>query len=169
MKTWITILGFLLIAASFTLSCHRFPPVRSTPMTVAESDGGDSSATGQATICYWPDRPAFDFQRWREYLETRLELDSAAVDTIPAGRYSVLVEFATDQSGQVCKAEIAVDPGYGLGQRVFDAVMRYKEGRTGKISSASSKSLAWRRQVVTFLVEEEEETCERRALNGIIP
>jgi hypothetical protein len=102
---------------------------------------------------------------WPEYLQRTLELDSLSVDSIPAGAYTVYAHFSIDSIGRISDVSITTDPGYGLGQRVMQAILYYKgEWKPGMGNGKPVKS--YRMQPVTFIVEEEKE-CEDNSSPGL--
>ena len=100
-----------------------------------------------------------DSQIWENYLKSNLVLDDASLDTIPAGNYTVFVQFVIDKEGKIGDASINKDPGYGLGQKVVKTISGYK-GLWKPALSNGRLILSYRLQPVTFIVEEEKEECE---------
>lgn len=48
------------------------------------------------------DEPAtIDLQEWENYLQSNLALDDASVETMPAGNYTVFVQFLIDEEGKI--------------------------------------------------------------------
>jgi hypothetical protein len=63
-----------------------------------------------------------DLKKWADYFNKNLGLDSASLDTIPAGRYTVLVQFSIGVEGRLSDISILKDPGYGLSQRIIKVI-----------------------------------------------
>jgi hypothetical protein len=51
--------------------------------------------------CIFPEEPTADLEIWKKYLSDSLVLDDASLDTIPAGRYTVFVQFDVGKNGQL--------------------------------------------------------------------
>jgi hypothetical protein len=99
--------------------------------------------------------PSFDKKEWRGYLMNNLALDSAAVDTIPAGKYTANILFAIDNEGKIADVLIKNDPGYGLGKRAMDIISQYKGQWQWTASPYGRELKSYRVQPVTFIIEEE--------------
>lgn len=100
-----------------------------------------------------------DEKHWREYLMKSLELDSLSINTIPAGTYKASALFIIDTSGKLSEIRIENDPGYGLGKRVAKCLSSYP-GCWVPAERNGRKIKAFRRQVITFIVGEEEACSE---------
>lgn len=92
-----------------------------------------------------------DWKDWSTYLQNNLQLDSAFTDTIPPGTYRAIINFEIGKDGTIAKASILMDPGHGLGLKALMVVKNYKR----KIADPSN-SVRYRRQPITFIIEEEE-------------
>lgn len=79
----------------------------------------------EITICEWPIERQLNWKEWTLYLQKSLALDSASLDSIPAGTYSVLVQLVIEGKGKIKVISVLKDPGYGLGQRVENAILHY--------------------------------------------
>jgi hypothetical protein len=58
-------------------------------------------------------------EKWKEFLIMNLTLDDASFDTICAGTYRVMVQLVSRSSGQLDDIKIIMDPGYGLGSKMY--------------------------------------------------
>ncbi len=103
---------------------------------------------------------------WIKFLEDNLQLDSIAIDSIPAGNFTVVVQFAIERNGQLNDVRIIKDPGYGLGQRVKKVLSGYKDQWKPSVIKNQTVS-STRIQPITFVVEEDE--CELPLTTKIIP
>ena len=99
-----------------------------------------------------------DGRHWQTYLDRNLQLDSLESDTLPAGTYSITVLFAIDKEGCITNVRIQNDSGYGLGDKII-RVMSGCNLRWIPAERNGRKVKAFRRQVITFIVEEE---CEEK-------
>lgn len=117
---------------------------------IIQSDTQDS---GDVIICEFPTEPETNIQEWTTYLQNNLILDDASLDTIPAGTYTVLVQFVIDDKGKIRDVSIMKDPGYGLGQRGVKAIEHYE----GLWDPSIEDEISYRRQPITFIVEEDDE------------
>ena len=109
--------------------------------------------SGDEIISEFPTEPETNIQEWTTYLQNSLILDDASLDTIPAGIYTVLVQFVIDDQGKIRDVSIMKDPGYGLGQRGLKAIQHYE----GLWNPSIEDEISYRRQPITFIVEEDDE------------
>ena len=96
-----------------------------------------------------------DIQHWRAYLEQNLQLDSLA----PPGTYSITATFIIGKNGCIDEVKILSDPGYGLGKKAAKVIAEYQQWFPAERNGRKVK--AYRKQVITIIVEEEEE-CEEK-------
>jgi hypothetical protein len=95
-------------------------------------------------------------KEWTDWLNQNLELDSLAADTMPAGRYTVLVAFSVGKDGTLGDLNILSDPGFGLGERVKKVLANCREIWKPVLYNGDI-IMSHHRQPITFVVEEE---CE---------
>ena len=161
MKSLIEIVRFFFIILSFFVltSCNS-----QSTKTINESEiqappiQVDSLGIEESIFCAFPPEP--DIKKWRTYLEKNLELDSASVDSIPSGNYTVLVQFTIGEKGEPKDIAVIKDPGYGLGQRVINVIANSTD--VWKPFMVNGKFIKeYCRQSITFQVEEEEK-CENK-------
>lgn len=105
-------------------------------------------------VCIFPEETLVDIEKWKKYLMTSLVLDSASMDTIPAGTYTVIVDFSIGEKGRLSNVSVVKDPGYGLGKRVIEVLLTC-EGIWKPAMYKGRPILNYRRQPITFIVEEE--------------
>ncbi len=110
-------------------------------------------------VCIFEIEAEVQYEKWKRYLIRNLELDSLTTDTIPPGTYSVKINFEINSTGKLQNAKVAIDPGYGLGERVKKVVSGYKDFWKPAIRKGNPVS-SFRTQMVTFIVEQEEEYCK---------
>jgi hypothetical protein len=149
------------------LLCFSFadsPTVDTTvPVTVEAGKPGEEE--DGIIICEVPAQPTVDFDRWKNYLNDRLELDSAALDTIPAGRYTVWVRFTVGVNGQPDIVNILTDPGYGLGKRVSTVITDCRGLWKYPFADKNEAMVSYHQQPITFIIEKEE-ICENKVAPG---
>ena len=104
-----------------------------------------------------------DFDTWSRYLQTNLELDSAEVSKIPAGKYTVFIQFIVEADGRLSDFKIVKEPGYGLGEKVLKVFSNYN-GRWKTAEQSGIPVKSYRKQPVTFVVEEEDE-CDSESFH----
>jgi hypothetical protein len=109
-------------------------------------------------ICVFAMEPV-ETKHWRAYLQDSLELDSAFTSKIPPGRYRTIIEFEANKDGYILNAKIILDPGYGLGEKALQEIKKYKSRVLSPNASGS-----FRRQPITFVIEEEDEEEENECL-----
>ena len=141
------IIPFILL---FIFGCNRMKeiPYQNNTENIETEDAQDNSFT----IC-GPDA-SIDLKEWQKYLHDNLVLDSISVDTIPAGTYITFIQFVIDERGKITDVSITKDSGYGLGQRTANVISQYK-GRWKPAQGNEYPVKSYRRQPVTFIVEEE--------------
>jgi adenine specific DNA methylase Mod len=148
MKTFIFLFGL-----SFFLECKENSQeflVERTQMknSFSKEDNPDT------IICYFPLEPLVDTKKWQKFLQDNLVLNSSSIDTIPAGKYTVVAGFSIDADGEIDDVSILKDPGYGFGKRVANVIVYYRNQQ--KISKKYMESFkSYRRQLITFIIEEE--------------
>jgi hypothetical protein len=146
--------SFLRQHSSELVSTH-FWDIADKTLPVLNQQGNDIISDTNIFICEVPIEATTDMEQWRAYLEKNLELDEQVLDTIPAGRYTAIIQFEIDKEGKVTHAQITTDPGYGLGKKAIDAVLHY----TGTWQPAwmrGSAIKAYRSQSITFVIEEDD-------------
>ena len=121
-----------------------------------QSIQSETEDSGDVIICEIPIEAETNIQEWRAYLQNSLILDDASLDTIPAGTYTVVVQFVIDDKGKIRDVTIMKDAGYGLGQRGVKAIEHY-EGLWKPSIQDGRATISYRRQPITFLVEEDDE------------
>jgi hypothetical protein len=158
--TFITVFIFLLI--SWNSGVKKFPYKNDTINIQQQNeclkDSQPKKDTEEFFGCILYSVPSFETKEWRDYLLDNLVLNSAAVDTIPAGKYTTNIQFEIDDKGKVVNVSIKTDPGYGLGKRAMDIISQYKGQWEWTASPYGRQIKNYRIQPVTFIVEEGEET-----------
>jgi hypothetical protein len=142
---------------------HIQDSLRDTSIDIFEIDQDNDSAI----ICDFPPEPEVDRKKWITYLTSRLELDSASLDTIPAGTYTVLVQFTIDEKGNLKDVCVLKDPGYGLSQRVVKVISNCP-GLWKPSTFRGRVTKSYRNQPITFIVEKDEDECEKKISAGLI-
>ncbi len=112
-------------------------------------------------ICNFPPELEVDSKKWMTYLTKNLELDSAALDTIPAGCYTVLARFSINENGDLEDVFVLKDPGFGLSQRVIKVISNCK-GLWKPSIYLGRVTKSYRTQPITFIVEKDENECEKK-------
>jgi len=91
-------------------------------------------------------------QAWSKFLERNLNQDIPTEAGAPAGKYTVLVSFIVDASGNVSNVVAENDPMYGTAN---EAVRVIKRGPPWKPAIQNGRTVAYRvRQAITFVVSE---------------
>lgn len=125
----------------------------------------DTSRTDDVFSCIFEieEEPLPNREAWLNFLQNNLQLDSVSADTIPAGVFTVLVQFVIDENGKLGEVSILKDPGYGLGKRVLTVLSGYKDH--WKPARQNNKIIRnVRRQPITYVIEE----CEDEVPTGLI-
>ena len=137
--------------------------LRDTSIDIFENDQDNDSAI----ICDIPPEPEVDRKKWVDYLTKSLELDSASLDTIPAGTYTVLAQFTIDEKGNLKDVCVLKDPGFGLSQRVIKVISNCR-GLWKPSIYLGRVTKNYRSQPITFIVEKDEDECEKKIPAGLI-
>jgi len=106
-----------------------------------------------------------DIKQWESYLVQNLPLDSLEIDRIPAGTYSSTTLFIIDKEGYITDVRIQKDPGYGLGDKIIRVLCGYNL-RWIPAERNGRKVKAFRKQIITFIIEKEE--CEEKISSEFI-
>jgi hypothetical protein len=136
---------------------------RDTSIDSFETDLDNDSAI----ICDIPPEPEVDRKKWVAYLTKSLELDSASLDTIPAGTYTVMAQFTIDEKGNLQDVSILKDPGYGLSQRVVKVISNCP-GLWKPSMYNGHTTISYRKQPILFIVEKDEDECDKKIPPGPI-
>lgn len=94
-----------------------------------------------------------DYTRWTAHLQKAFERDSSLL-TLPAGRYSVVVNFVIDRNGAVKDATVRGYPGFGLAEKAIALIKAY-DGVWTPGTSNGRKCNSYRSQPITFVIEED--------------
>ena len=90
---------------------------------------------------------------WKNFLERNLNGDVPRDNGAPAGRYSVVVEFVVDKEGNVSDIQTLTHHGYGLEEEAIRVLRKAPKWEPAIQNGIKVK--AYRRQVITFEVNEE--------------
>ncbi len=90
---------------------------------------------------------------WRRYLEKNLNPNTPIDNGAPEGTYAVVVQFIVSKDGSISDVKALSNYGYGMEE---EAVKIIKKGPDWKPALQNGKNVnAYRRQPVTFLVQEQ--------------
>jgi len=159
MRAFIFFISIFLIQSCFSIETKRL---------INKSEPGvfyfDSKDTSAFIMCDYLNEPQLNSDDLRKYLNDCLILDQESVDTIPAGKHSVMIRFSFDVNGNVVDVTVLKDPGYGLGKRVVEKILNFKTKLSSDIKCWNFP-IAYHRQQITFIIEEE---CENEISPDII-
>jgi hypothetical protein len=91
---------------------------------------------------------------WKEFLVKNLNPNVPSDNDAPAGKYTVIIKFIVSRNGTLSGIEAETNQGYGMEQEVIRLIKT-----SGKWQPAVQNKRtvnAYRRQPVTFLVEDDE-------------
>ncbi len=91
---------------------------------------------------------------WRQYLERNLVPDIPVNNGAPAGRYSVDVKFVVDVEGHVSDIIALTRHGFGMEEEAVRVIRKSAKWEPAVFDGRMVK--AYRRQLITFVVEGEE-------------
>ena len=106
-----------------------------------------------------------DSIHWQAYLDQHLEMDQAALDTIPSGIYILTVMFVINKVGCINDIKVLNDPGYGLGQKASEVISAYQQWIPAERNGR--KVRAFRKEVVTVKISKEK--CEESLTLKVMP
>lgn len=90
---------------------------------------------------------------WIKYLERNLNRDLPVENGAPPGKYTVIVSFIVDKTGNISDVQAENDPGYGTKD---EAVRVIKKGPAWKPAVQNGRNVIYRhKQGITFQVSEE--------------
>jgi protein TonB len=90
---------------------------------------------------------------WSKFLERNLNSALPSESGAPAGKYSVIVSFLVDKSGNISDVVAENDPGYKTKE---EAIRVLKKGPSWKPAIQNGRQVAYRmRQTITFVVADE--------------
>lgn len=154
MRYFFVILSFLFTGLG---SCQQHPTLIKDNNEISRP--APDRDDGDVIVCIFETEADVDYEVWKRYLISNLELDSLAIDTIPPGIYSGKINFEIDSSGKIRNTKLAIDPGYGLGEKAVKVISEYKKLWKPAERKGSPVS-SFRAQIITFIIEREEEDCK---------
>lgn len=90
---------------------------------------------------------------WRKFLEKNLRSDIPVDNGAPAGKYTVVVSFIVDKTGNISDVKAENDPGYGT---AAEAVRVIQRGPKWKPAVQNGRNVIYRhRQPIIFMVQED--------------
>ncbi|HEX8316289.1 MAG TPA: energy transducer TonB, partial [Flavisolibacter sp.] len=98
--------------------------------------------------------PTIDQDEWRRFLEKYTQpIIQEAGKTVPAGKYTVNVEFIIEKDGSVSNIRILNDPGYGIGPKILEMM---KHAPKWKPAIQNQRVVrAMHRQPITFVISDD--------------
>ncbi len=90
---------------------------------------------------------------WRKYLIKNLNPDVPANNNAPVGKFTVVVKFVVSKDGSLSGIQAETNMGYGMEQEVLRIIQR--SGNWAPAYQNKRPVNAYRRQPVTFLVEDD--------------
>ncbi len=91
---------------------------------------------------------------WKQYLERNLVAEIPVNNSAPAGRYSVEVKFVVDVEGHVSDIVALTKHGYGMEEEAIRVIRKSAKWEPAVFDGRMVK--AYRRQLITFVVEGDE-------------
>ncbi|OSZ80776.1 hypothetical protein CAP36_05905 [Chitinophagaceae bacterium IBVUCB2] len=142
-----------------TAESQQLAPAKMIAEQEIQCPANETIAVKDLFFCILEIDAKIDEKQWLEYLVKSLELDSLSMNIIPSGTYQVIAQFIIDTSGKISEIGIVSNPCYGLGKRVTKSLSAYP-GCWVPAERNGRKIKAFRRQVITFIVGEEEACSE---------
>lgn len=89
---------------------------------------------------------------WRNYLQKNLNASTPVDNGAAGGKYTVIVKFVVSKDGSLSDVQCENDPGFGMCQEAVRVIKKTKNW-TPALQNGRNVN-AYRRQPITFLVEE---------------
>lgn len=89
---------------------------------------------------------------WRDYLRRNLNAGTPVDNGASAGKYTVIVKFVVSKDGSLSEIKCENDPGFGMCEEAIRVIKKTKNW-TPALQNGQHVN-AYRRQPITFLVEE---------------
>jgi hypothetical protein len=96
---------------------------------------------------------------WRRFLEQNLDATVPVKKKAPAGVYTVIIQFVVDKEGYVSNIIPLTNHGYGMEEEVMRLLKKAPRWRPASQSEKPVK--AYRKQPVTFVIDEEKKKRNR--------
>ena len=96
---------------------------------------------------------------WRRFLEQNLDPAVPVRKKAPAGAYTVIIQFIVDKEGYVSNIVPLTNHGYGMEEEVMRLLKKAPRWRPANQDGRPVK--AYRKQPVTFMIEEEKKKNRR--------
>lgn len=93
-----------------------------------------------------------DLNQWKEHIKRKTQFADSLLKIIPAGTYTITVQFIIDKIGNVGDIKALNDPGYGLAKKAENVILSYK-GEWKPASQCGRNVKAYRKQPITFVIQ----------------
>jgi len=129
------------------------PVVEATGTGKVEAPKQEEDYNKVFTVVQIPAEYPGGFAAWSRYLERNLNSNVPVDNGAPAGRYTVVLSFIVDKSGNISEINAENDPGYGTKE---EAMRVLKKGGGWKPAVQNGRNVIYRhRQSITFQVSED--------------
>lgn len=122
----------------------------------AQADTIPKLPSGDSTIFTAVDKEAYfpgGEEAWKQFLIANLKADVPVRKKAPVGKYTVWIQFIVDTDGKVSDIKALTEWGYGMENEVMRLLRRSPKWIPAVLKGNPVK--AYRKQPVTFMVEEE--------------
>jgi hypothetical protein len=142
---------FKLIACTILILCSAMVHAQVPPPPLSDTAKTDDRIFTKVDIeaAY----PGGD-EAWRNFLQKNLNADIPVDNNSPAGKYTVIVKFVVSRDGSLSDVQAETNVGYGMEQEVLRIIK--KSGAWSAAVQNKRTVNAYRRQPVTFLVEQDD-------------
>lgn len=145
--------SLILIFSAFSRSHHAVnttSPVNSIRDTIPEKDSVDETRVFDKVDIEASFRGGD--KAWLKFLESNLDGSVATKKKAPEGYYTVLIQFVVDKEGSITDIRPLTNHGYGMEEEVIRLLKIAPHWKPAIQNGRPVK--AYRRQPVTFVVEE---------------
>ncbi|SDE34636.1 hypothetical protein [Niabella drilacis] len=101
-------------------------------------------------ICGFSTNAVIDSSLWQRYLDDRLFLAPEVTTKIPEGVYEVEILYIVDTSGWFHLYKVRKDPGFGLGKRVEQLLLKGCPYRWSPATQNGRPVKSYHRQLLVF-------------------
>jgi len=90
-------------------------------------------------------------KKWAEHIHKKSQLPDSVTKDIPAGTYTVKVQFIVDIHGNLGQIKALNDPGYGFANRAVNIISSYR-GKWEPANQCGRNVKAYRNEMITFVL-----------------
>jgi protein TonB len=121
-------------------------------LTNAQAGGQGKSVEASKVFTKVEIEPGANPKAWAEHIRRRMQLPDSIIKDIPAGTYTVKVQFIIDKEGNISQVKAKNDPGYGFAKRAEKIILTYN-GTWQPATQCGRNVNAYKEQPITFVIQ----------------